>query len=61
MSQNIEHQLKIALEQASYWKIKYQEERELALEEAAQVVDTACCADESLRKLAQAIRDLKSE
>ena len=31
------------------------------LEEAACVVDTACHADESLRKLAQAIRDLKRD
>ena len=35
--------------------------REQGLEEAACVVDTACSADESLRKLAQAIRDLKQE
>ena len=31
------------------------------LELAAQVVDTACSVDESLRKLSQAIRDLKSD
>jgi hypothetical protein len=45
----------------SYINAIYNDGRDQGLEEAAQVVDTACCADESLRKLAAAIRDLKSE
>jgi hypothetical protein len=35
--------------------------REQGLEEAAKVVDTACHVDESLAKLAQAIRDMKND
>jgi len=59
--ENLENRLQVVGGQARYYKILCQEIREQALEEAACVVDTARQVDNSLWKLAQAIRDLKSD
>jgi hypothetical protein len=59
--ENLEHRLQVVGNQARYYKGMYLEAQENWLERAACVVDTACKVDPSLRKLAQAIRDLKSE
>ena len=48
-------------DQAEYIIAIFQSGVEQGLELAAQVVDTACSADESLHKLAEAIRGLKSD